>query len=169
MQPQRCPRCRSTWTERKLSPRSRQSSRGSRKVVGDCAGGFHMAAGTVPGAASIYLRFIIQPTAAPDVTPTTSVVAIVARRLRLQMSTRARGSQPRILSCTTTIGAPCWLQRFSSPVSYRGSARCHSQNCTQSWIERPDDLLKRVIASTNTSSIRNEGKLDLCLNRLFMR
>src|ERR1039458_3203988 len=70
MQPQRCPRCRSTWTERKLSPRSRQSSRGSRKVVGDCAGGFHMAAGAVLGAASIYLRFIIQPTTAPDATPT---------------------------------------------------------------------------------------------------
>jgi hypothetical protein len=104
MQPQRCPRCRSTWTERKLSPRSRQSSRGSRKVVGDCAGGFHMAAGAVLGAASIYLRFIIQPTTAPDATPTTGVVAIVARRLRLQMRTRARGSQPRILSCTRTIG-----------------------------------------------------------------
>jgi hypothetical protein len=42
-----------------------------------------MAAGAVPGAASIYLRFIIQPTTAPDATPTTSVVAIVARRLRL--------------------------------------------------------------------------------------
>src|SRR5665213_3952228 len=40
MQPQRCLRCRSTWTERKLSPRSRQSSGRSRKVVGDCAGGF---------------------------------------------------------------------------------------------------------------------------------
>jgi len=42
-----------------------------------------MAAGAVPGAASIYLRFIIQPTTASDATPTTSVVAIVARRLRL--------------------------------------------------------------------------------------
>src|ERR1017187_3175145 len=40
MQPQRCLRCRSTWTERKLSPRSRQSSGRSRKVVGDCAGEF---------------------------------------------------------------------------------------------------------------------------------
>src|ERR1017187_8635054 len=59
MQPQRCPRCRSTWTEQKLSPRSQQSSGRSRKVVGDCAGGFHMAAGAVSGAASIYLRFII--------------------------------------------------------------------------------------------------------------
>jgi len=28
-----------------------------------------MAAGAVPGAASIYLRFIIQPTTAPDATP----------------------------------------------------------------------------------------------------
>src|ERR1039458_5964770 len=32
MQPQRCPRCRSTWTERKLSPRSRQSSGRSQKA-----------------------------------------------------------------------------------------------------------------------------------------
>src|ERR1019366_2087770 len=93
MQPQRCPRCRSTWTERKLSPRSQQSSGRSRKVVGDCAGGFHMAVGAVPGAASVYLRFIIQPTTTPDATPTTSVAAIVARRLRLT-NAYAREGQP---------------------------------------------------------------------------
>jgi hypothetical protein len=52
-----------------------------------------MAAGTVPGAASIYLRFIIQPTAAPDVTPTTSVVAIVARKASLT-NEYAREGQP---------------------------------------------------------------------------
>jgi hypothetical protein len=75
-----------------------------------------MAAGAVPGVASVYLRFIIQPTTAPDATPTTSVAAIVARRLRLQMSARARGSQPRILSCTRTRGAPCWLQRCLCPA-----------------------------------------------------
>ena len=36
-----------------------------------------MAVGAVPGAASVYLRFIIQPTTAPDATPTTGVVATV--------------------------------------------------------------------------------------------
>jgi UDP-N-acetylmuramyl pentapeptide phosphotransferase/UDP-N-acetylglucosamine-1-phosphate transferase len=63
-----------------------------------------MAAGAVLGAASIYLRFIIQPTTAPDATPTTSVVAIVARRLRLQMSTRARGQPTTHLELHKTIG-----------------------------------------------------------------
>jgi hypothetical protein len=43
-----------------------------------------MATGAVLGAASIYLRFIIQLTTAPDAISTTSVVAIVARRLRLK-------------------------------------------------------------------------------------
>src|ERR1035437_9832703 len=97
MQQQRCPRCRSTWTERKLSPRSRQSSRGSRKVVGDCAGEFHMAAGAVTGAASMYLRFIIQPATAPDATPTTSVIADRSpevqyqAQFRLECGTHGRG------------------------------------------------------------------------------
>jgi hypothetical protein len=49
-----------------------------------------MAAGDVSGAASDYLRIIIEPTIAPDVVPTTSVAAIVAGWLRLQKN-YARG------------------------------------------------------------------------------
>src|ERR1039457_1039191 len=144
MQPQRCLRCRSTWTERKLSPRSRQSSRGSRKVVGDCAGGVHMAAGTVLSAASIYLRFIIQPTTAPDATPRRATQLLLTQVLDCERGRIPFGPDARRYNLMPDLSC---VNLDTGEVDYRGSVLPADAVCCMEADQGPFAMYRQPLGN----------------------
>src|ERR1017187_9282967 len=132
MQPQRCLRCRSTWTERKLSPRSRQSSGRSRKVVGDCAGGFGFTRPPGPFLALLPSSFASSSSQPPPLTRRHTAAAAAHHRgdheTAEELSSRAQEYSMEAAEKTSAVA-----RQTPEPTRARSEERRVGKECRSRW------------------------------------